>query len=215
MSRRAGCGGGRRQGFAFDQPEQLVDAGVQARGEIPPGEFRRHGFANHALGRQVGHRTLKRACDFDSHPLVIPGDHHQQTVADALAADFPGLADAVRVVLDRFRLAGGHQQNRHLAAVGLLERGELAVQHLPVCLRQHDRRVDHSRVEWRDRHQVLRQHAGAGERQPHARHDGAQADHGALGAPCDGYFFSTGLSKLTTGGAEIAFSFSTVNEALV
>ena len=94
----------RRQRFAVDHPDDPVDAGGNAAGEIPAPEFRRDDLVDDALGGDVGQRAFEAVADLDAQLAVVLGDDQQRAVVDLLAPDLPGFGDPDRILLDRLRL---------------------------------------------------------------------------------------------------------------
>ena len=68
------CLVGRRQRFAVDHADHLVEAGVDAAVEIALLEQRRDGVVDDAAAGDVGERAFEAAADLDAHGAVVLGD---------------------------------------------------------------------------------------------------------------------------------------------
>ena len=94
--------------------------------EIPPAKspvlnFGVMIFVDDAPCRDIGQRALETVADLDAKLAVVLGDEQDRAVVDLLAPDLPGLRDPDRILLDRFRRRGRHDQHRDLAALPRLE----------------------------------------------------------------------------------------------
>ena len=105
-------------------------------GELTLLEVRRDRFADDPARRHVGQHALEAVADFDAHALVVLGDEEDRAVVLALLTDLPGLGDAQRVLLDRLRLGGRHDQDDELVGRARLPVGELRLERLSLRRRQ-------------------------------------------------------------------------------
>ena len=71
---------GRRQGFAFDEANQALDAGVEAARNVAFAEARDHDFLNHALGDRVRDHAFQAIADLDAHLAVLRRHEHEDAV---------------------------------------------------------------------------------------------------------------------------------------
>ena len=191
----------------------------------PLRKLRRDGLVDDLLGRQVGNRAFQRLGHLDADLAVVLGHHQQHAVADALAADLPGVAHAVGVAGDVLRLRGRHHQHRDLRALGLLKRGQLVFQPLELDGVERAGLVDDARRQRRNRLHALRPgarpaSAASSSRPrssltrsgPRAWMSSGQCRCGAVtGGRVPGRHF---LLKSTDGGVEICASFCTVKLGL-
>ena len=141
------------------------------------------------------------------------GHDDEHAVADAAAADLPGVGDALGVGGDVLRLRARNHQDDDLRRPGRLDGRELGFQRLGLA------RL--SVPVWSITRLTARAPAarpGRGRRpaapaRPAARGQPAQHRRSALATTDKGAYFDAGLSKLTTGGVEIWASLATVKWA--
>ncbi len=119
---------GQGQFFATNAGQNLVHTRLNATRVIAVAQRGGDGLVQNAAGQQVGYRTFERFGGCDAHAPIVFGDHKQQTVAHAGAANFPSIAQPLGVSRDVFgRGAGQHQHNDLGAPLGL-KGGELVFQ---------------------------------------------------------------------------------------
>ena len=171
----------RRQALSLDQLHQRVGAGGDAAVEIAGAEMRSDHVAHHALGDGVGDRPFETAADFDAKFPVVLGDDEDDAVVDARAADFPGVGDADRVLLDGLRLGRREHQHRDLAAFAALEIAQARIEIPKLGCRERPGKVGDVCLE--RRHHDLRasgnepreENAGRDEAEPAPWHEGITA----------------------------------------
>ena len=184
-------------------------AASQAAGKVVLPESRLHRVVDDVRGGEVGHRAFERLRHFDAHLAVVLGDDDENAVADLLAPDLPGIADAVGIAGDVFGLRGRDHQHHDLRALLLFEglqlgfeRRALGVVSVPV---------------WS---MTRASSFGTGSRPcacaPKTAHSKrtvrARRMRAAVMANARAYFF--GALKSTVGGVEICASFCTVKLGL-
>ena len=172
----------RRQALSLDQLNQRVGPGRDAAVVIAGAKMRRDHVAHHPLCDGVGDRALQTAADFDAELAVVLGDDEDDAVVDARAADFPGVGDADRVLLDGFRRSRRQHQHRDLAAFAALEDGEPRLEILKLLRRERAGEIADVRPERRHRHLGAR---GAQTREDNAGRDEAEPapEHGTTASP--------------------------------
>ena len=151
---------GKRQLFTGDARADLIDRGLQTTRVIVLAKAWSHGRVDDARCGQIGDCAFECLGHFDAHAPVVFGHQDDDAVADLLASDFPGVADAVRVRGDVFRCRGRHHQDHHLRTVFLLDRRELRFERLLGCGVQRAGLVDHMGAEGGHGQQLLRLHTG-------------------------------------------------------
>ncbi len=206
---------GRRQRLALDRLQDRVHAVVDAAREVAGAKARRDALGDDAPGERVREHALDAAPRLDAHAPLLLGDHEEDAVVHARAPELPLVGHARGELLDRLGADRGHEEHRHLRALGLLEGGELGGDGLLLWRVQRSREVDHPPRELRDGDRVRRARGERREREEERRgrsreEPAGEAGHLA-GAGCAG---AAGLGeKSTLGGSAIAFSFSTVKLA--
>ena len=140
-----------RERLAVDQPHHAVERGVDAAGEVAFAKARHDDLADDpARGRIVQH-ALEPVADLDADRAVVLGDDEDRAIVDLLPADFPLLAYAQGVLLDRFRRGRGHDQHRELRALARLELLQHALEPRLLLPGQGAGEVGDTRGERRDR----------------------------------------------------------------
>ena len=84
--------------------------------KIPQLEARGNDLADNALADGVIERPLQAVPHLDAQRPVVLGDDKDDTVIHFSAPQFPLLRDAQGILLDRFRLGSGNDEDRDLAA---------------------------------------------------------------------------------------------------
>ncbi len=110
-----------RQGFAIDQPDDLLDAGGDAAVKITLAQARRDQLADDPFAEGIVQHPFEPIAHLDAQGPVILGDDQQHAVVDLLPSQLPLLHHPHRVLLDRLGLGGGDQQQRDLAPLALFE----------------------------------------------------------------------------------------------
>jgi hypothetical protein len=101
--------------------------------------------------------------------MVVLGDDDDQAVVDVLPPDLPRLGNTDRVLLDRLRLRRRHHEDRDLAALARLERGERLVEARDLLGSERAGEIGDASLERGDRDKVLRR--GRGREQKSAREE--------------------------------------------
>ena len=176
------------------------------------------------VGAHVRNRAFERLGRFDAHGAVIFGHHQQQAVANALAPNFPAVADPLGIGRNVFGLGGGHYQHHHLRAACLFKSRQLGFQRFALRGIECASAVHDMRRQGRDGLHALRPGTQAGERQPERQEQSRnqpatrlrqlakqRRKHEAKGRVHRAAYF---LLKSTTGGAEIWASLATAKLGL-
>jgi hypothetical protein len=205
------------QVFAADQRDELVGRGIQPTGIVTLLEARRDGGVDHLARRQVGDCAFQRLGGFDADFAVVLGHHQQKAVAYAFAPDLPGVAHALRIGGDVFRLGGRHDEHHDLRPAALLKGRELGFQRAALrgiqrACAVHDVRRERGHGCTLCAQAASGNQAGQQQRQHPAGAAAARQKNrnGCTARPGAAYF----LLKSTTGGVEICASLATVKFGL-
>ena len=95
-----------------------VASDSEAAGVVPIAELRRHVFADHAPGGDVGNRAFQAVARLDAHP-GRPWRRRPARRRRRPCAELPSVEHALGVLLDGFGLGAGDHQHLQLAALAL------------------------------------------------------------------------------------------------
>ena len=190
-----GLGLGRRQGLPVDHREHAVHARVDPAREVAVAETRDDRLVDDAVRDEVGERTLEAAAHLDAQRPVLFGDEQERAVVRGGAAELPSIHHADAVLLDRLRLGGRHDQDRHLRALLGLEGRELLLERRALRVRERAGEIRDARAQLGNR--LEREGRAAGE-------PDRESERSAAGAR------ERSAQNFTSGGFAISCSFSTV-----
>ena len=103
------------QRLAVDDPHEAIESRAQAAVKIVLSNFGDELFLDQAFGDGIRHRAFQPISDLDAHRQVARGDHHDDAVVHALAADLPCLRHPDGERLDRLGIGRPADQFQPLA----------------------------------------------------------------------------------------------------
>jgi len=118
---------GRRQRFAVDHADHLVDAGFDAGVEVARFEARRDVLIDDAVRDRIRQSALQAPSHFDAHAPVVLRHQQDGAVIDVFSSGPPRLGNANAVLFDCLRLGGGHDEYGDLTTLLALQVGQFGL----------------------------------------------------------------------------------------
>ena len=177
-------------------PMSWSTAAFRPPAKSPGAKRRRDRVVDDAAGREVGHRAFERLRDLDAHAAVVLRDDDSSAVADVLAADLPGVGDALRVGARCPRAASSAPSARRSACRVVCSKAASLASSAVACVGVSVPVWSMTRAgQRRHRQHVLRDASGS--RRTHEREPAASAKH----EPRDGASSRRRVGCGTCGGA--------------